>query len=134
MTDMDKYKDIINLPHPEPRSHPRMSRINRAAQFAAFAALSGYEDEIDEAGRLTDKMVNLDDSRRDILDHRLQMALDNKSIDISIKYFVPDEKKQGGSYTYATGRINRVDGIFRKVIMENGEEILIDRIVDIDFA
>ena len=42
------YDDIINLPHYEPKHHPRMSMWNRAAQFAPFAALTGYDDAIRE--------------------------------------------------------------------------------------
>ncbi|MBQ8946661.1 MAG: hypothetical protein IJ058_07615 [Lachnospiraceae bacterium] len=52
MRETDRYDDIINLQRPEPKKHPRMSRLNRAAQFAPFAALTGYGDMIDEAGEM----------------------------------------------------------------------------------
>ncbi len=45
----DNYEDIIGLEHPEPKRHPRMSRADRAAQFAPFAALTGFEDVIEDA-------------------------------------------------------------------------------------
>ena len=43
-----KYDDIINLPHPISKKHPRMDEINRAAQFAPFAALTGYKETIEK--------------------------------------------------------------------------------------
>ena len=48
---MDKYDDIINLPHPVSKKHPQMSMMQRAAQFAPFAALTGYDAAINEAAR-----------------------------------------------------------------------------------
>ena len=47
---MGKYDDIIDLPHHVSKRHPQMSMQSRAAQFAPFAALTGFEDEIEEAG------------------------------------------------------------------------------------
>lgn len=131
---IEKYEDIIDLPHPEPKNHPRMSDINRAAQFAPFAALTGYDDEIEEAGRLTDREVSLDDNNKDILDHKLMIALENKTKAVSIKYFVPDERKSGGKYTYVTECVKRFDSTKRCVVLDSGTEILIDRIVDIEFV
>ena len=58
---MDNYDDIINLPHYEPKHHPRMSMWNRAAQFAPFAALTGYDDAIKESGRLVENQTNMAD-------------------------------------------------------------------------
>ena len=56
------YDDIIALPHPEPRTHPRMSLHDRAAQFSPFAALTGHSAAIAETGRLTDSRITLDES------------------------------------------------------------------------
>ena len=58
---MDNYDDIINLPHYEPKHHPRMSMWNRAAQFAPFAALTGYDDAIKESARLVENQTNMAD-------------------------------------------------------------------------
>ena len=49
------YDDIINLPCPTSKRHPRMAMIDRAAQFAPFAALTGYDDAITETGRFSGK-------------------------------------------------------------------------------
>ena len=73
--DQHRYDDIINLPHHVSAVHPRMSDSNRAAQFAPFAALTGYEDAISETGRLTDQRIELDEDRRMLLDERLQMIM-----------------------------------------------------------
>ena len=131
---MGKYDDIINLPHPESKTHPRMSEMNRAAQFAPFAALTGYDDEIVEAGRLTDRQSSLDENKKDILDHKLQLAMEDRNRSISIKYFVPDEKKSGGSYTHLTGTIKKVDAFNKCIVMNEGDVVSLDRIVDIDFV
>ena len=49
---MSNYEDIIGLPHPVSKKHPPMSISDRAAQFSPFAALTGFEEEIDEAARI----------------------------------------------------------------------------------
>ena len=50
---MDNYDDIINLPHHVSKRHLQMSMWNRAAQFAPFAALTGYEDAIEDVNKNT---------------------------------------------------------------------------------
>lgn len=128
------YDDIIDMPNPEPRTHKRMSSINRAAQFAPFAALTGYDMEIKEAGRLTAERISLDEDKKNILDNKLMFAMEDRTKELSIKYFVPDEKKQGGNYTYATGWLKRIDNTTRSIIFEDGKQIAIDSIVDIEFV
>lgn len=68
-----KYDDIINLPHHVSTKHPQMSLEARSAQFAPFAALTGYKDEVEEAGRLTDKRLDLDEEAKKILDGKMQI-------------------------------------------------------------
>ena len=106
-----KYDDIIALPHPEPRTHPRMSLHDRAAQFSPFAALTGHSAAIAETGRLTDSRVTLDESemaRVDAALQRLRELLSQEPV-ASITYFVPDERKAGGSYQTLTGTARRID-------------------------
>ena len=133
MIKQHNYEDIINLPHPESKKHKRMSAMNRAAQFAPFAALTGFEDDIAETGRITDIQCSLDENKQEILNHRLQLALEDKNRVASIKYFVPDESKPGGSYTYVTGSVKKVDSLNRCIVMNQGESVLLDRVVDIEF-
>ena len=105
VTDTRKYDDIINLPHHVSQKHRRMSLLDRAAQFAPFAALSGYEEAVIETRRLTDKRRALDESEKEKLNARLQLVkdyLEAKPI-VEITYFVPDERKSGGAYITSTG-------------------------------
>ena len=60
----EKYDDIIDLPHPNPRNHIRMKVSSRAAQFAPFAALTGHSEAIMEFARLTDEKIELDESMK----------------------------------------------------------------------
>ena len=108
-----KYDDIIALPHPEPRTHPRMSLHDRAAQFSPFAALTGHSAAIAETGRLTDSRITLDESEMTRVDTELQhlQELLPSRPTVSITYFVPDERKAGGSYQTVTGTVRRIDTV-----------------------
>lgn len=106
----DNYEDIINLPHYEPKKHPRMSRYNRAAQFAPFAALTGYEEQVKEVARLTDKKIEIDDGLKEILSDKLnkinEVIKDNPKVEIT--YFVSDNKKNGGKYVSEKEMLNEL--------------------------
>lgn len=101
------YDDIINLPHPTSQKHPRMPRTTRAAQFAPFAALTGYNEAIRETSRLTDEQLDLDDTMKASLNEKLLLIKDRlpDQPEISITFFVPDTKKAGGAYKTTTGYI-----------------------------
>ena len=123
-----KYDDIINLPHPEPKMHPRMPAEKRAAQFAPFAALTGYEDAVEETARLTDARVELDDNALEELNRRLKEACGMQK-ESTITYFVPDEKKSGGAYVKLRGQVKKTEA--DRIVMEDGTVILLDRIREI---
>lgn len=127
------YNDIINQPHHVSSRHPQMSISDRAAQFSPFAALTGYGDVIRETARLTDRKPELSDEEKSLLDHKLHMACDcpGERPEITITYFVPDEKKSGGAYHTATGRIKKIDEYKHKIAMNDGTQIDIDYVVDI---
>ena len=129
----NKYDDIIELPHHVSKRHIPMSVENRAAQFAAFAALTGYEDAIDETGRLTEDMVELDEDEIQLLDERMNYILAHigERPCVSFEYFVPDEKKQGGSYRVCHGIVKKIDEYKKIVAMEDGTIISIPQIRDI---
>ena len=74
---IDKYIDIINLPHYVSKKHPQMSRYERAAQFAPFAALTGYEDIIEEEGRITDNRVEINEEAKYLLDRKIQILMND---------------------------------------------------------
>lgn len=128
------YDDIINLPHHVSASRPRMSALDRAAQFSPFAALTGYDDAVKETARLTDERVELDESSKAALNERLLMIqgqLDDQP-QVSIIYFQPDDKKAGGTYITATGCVKKIDEYERTAVMKDGTKISIDDIIKID--
>ena len=127
-----KYDDIIDLPHPTSAKHPRMSISDRAAIFSPFAALTGHAAAIQETARLTDQKPELSESERAELDYRLQaiLALSGTSV-LSITYFVPDQKKDGGALRTVRGQIRRIDDCCRKIILQDQTQIDMDCILDI---
>ncbi|MBR4497884.1 MAG: hypothetical protein IKI25_02830 [Bacteroidales bacterium] len=129
-----KYDDIINLPHHVSETHPQMSMRNRAAQFSPFAALSGHSDAIHETARYTDDFQGVDESNVEALNQKIAMILDkiNEHPQITVTYFKPDEKKEGGSYTLKTGNIKRVDDYEHVLQFTDNEEIPIQSIFNID--
>ena len=128
------YADIINLPHHELTTRQRMPRINRAASFAPFAALTGYDDAVRETARLTSERIELDEGTKEILNNKLRIALDKagEQPEISITYFLPDKKKSGGAYVTVKAVIRRIDEFERLVIFTDKSSIPIDDIYEIE--
>lgn len=131
--DIHKYDDIINLPHHVSSTRPHMSIEERAAQFSPFAALTGHEDAIKETARQTEREIILDENELEILDEKLKAILSDKSDNKNIKvvYYVPDENKNGGKYVECSGRVKKMDEYRHVLAMEDGTEINVGRIVDI---
>lgn len=129
--EMHKYDDILELPHHVSKSRPQMPVADRAAQFAPFAALSGHYEAVKEAARQTDARIEMDESCRAMLDRKLQEIQKQPDRSVSVTYFVPDLKKPGGSYVTVTGRIGRIDGNGRRVILADGTCIPADDIIEI---
>lgn len=129
----NKYDDIINLPHHISKKHPRMSLEDRSAQFASFAALTGYEDAINETSRITNDRIELDEELKLILNRKLQEIKKkiNKKNNITITYFIPDSKKTGGRYVTTRGIVKKIDEYKRIIILEDKKEILISSIIEI---
>lgn len=130
---MGKYDDIIDLPHHISKKHPQMSLEARAAQFAPFAALTGYDDAVKETARLTNERIDLDDEAKMMLDAKLQVIreqLSEKPL-VTIIYFVPDAKKDGGKYVTINGNVKKIDDYKHLIILDNSVEITIDEIIDI---
>jgi len=124
MTDW-KYKDILEMEHHTSSTHPRMPRAARAAQFSPFAALTGYEDVIEEAARLTDGRIELAEDARKALDEKFQTLerTGEAGQEVIITYFKEDARKKGGAYLTVSGRIKKTDGISGCIIMEDGISI-----------
>ena len=130
---MDKYDDIINLPHYEPKYHPRMSKYKRSAQFAPFAALVGYDEQVQECSRLTDKRLEIDDELKEKINNKLNKIneLIKNNPEVEITYFIPDEKKDGGKYITEIGNVKRIDYINRFIKLTDNKKIILDDLIDI---
>lgn len=127
------YEDIINLPHHTSRNHPQMTMLQRAAQFAPFAALTGHDAAIQETARLTDDELDLSDNGRELLDRKLAYLLSYSGNPlVTITYFVPDQRKQGGAYASVTGQIRKIEQYERSVVMTDGTKIPFEHIADLD--
>lgn len=131
-----KYDDIIHLPHHVSDRRVPMSRADRAAQFSAFAALTGYDAVIRESGRLTDMRTELDEDSKAMLNEKLQMILEtiDEQPRVTITFFQPDERKAGGAYVSVSGRVKKIDEYARAVILTDGTAIPIGQIYQIGFS
>ena len=129
-----QYDDIINLPHHVSATRPQMPLLDRAAQFAPFAALTGYDAAIKETGRLTDEKIEMDEEALNILNMKFQLLVDNlhDEPEVSFTYFKPDERKAGGAYLEMTGTVKKVDDFERVITMQDGTKMLMDNILNID--
>lgn len=125
-----KYDDIINLPNPTSKNHPRMSLYDRAAQFSPFAALTGHDDAIRETARLTDERMEPNEDTLNRLNEQLNVIKNNigQKEAVSITYFVPDDRKTGGAYVTHSGFVKRIDEYERTVIMTDKTKIPIEYI------
>lgn len=127
------YADLLDLPRPVSQRHPRMPRRDRAAQFAPFAALTGYGAVIDEAARLTDSPIALSEEQKAGLDLRLRLlaeALPQRP-EARFTYFLPDSRKSGGAYVTAAGRLKRLDIGAGRILLTDGREIQVERLLDL---
>jgi len=132
---MNELDQIIDMEYTGIKGRQKMSMHERAAQFAPFAALTGYDAVIDETARLTSTKIELNQEARLELDRTLSEILsstDHKAIpEISITFFKHDSKKQGGAYITTTGHLKRIDEITRTLILDNGQIIPLDDILNI---
>ena len=127
------YDDIINLEHHVSKKHPPMSLYARSAQFAPFAALTGYEDAVKETAREVGDRVDIDEELKCILDSKIQMLLEQikKRPEVSITYFVHDQKKDGGAYITIDGIVKKIDTYNQCIYFADNTEIPIIDILDI---
>lgn len=125
---------IISLPHPTSAKHPRMPLSDRAAQFAPFAALSGHSAALAETARLTDQRMELDEDARAALDLKQQLLLERikEWPEITVTWFQPDAKKDGGRYIVSTGRLKRIHEVDQVLVLADGLRIPIGDIVELE--
>ena len=131
----ENYEDIINLPHHISKKHRPMPREARAAQFAPFAALTGYESDVNEAARYTGKRRELGEYETERLNRRINEIRDriHGNTEVIITYFKPDEKKTGGEYLNIGGRVRKIDDYGRTLTLTSGALIPLDDISEIVF-
>lgn len=130
---MRGYEDILPLPHHRSNKRAHMTQQDRAAQFAPFAALSGFEGEIIESARLTDAEAELTEWAAEQVDaglRKLQRELDRRP-EVKLTYFVPDGRKSGGAYRSVTARVQKILELERMLVLEDDTRIPIDRIVSV---
>ncbi len=129
-----KYDEIMGLPHHVSKTRPQMPMSDRAAQFAPFAALTGYDAAIKETGRLTDERIELDVEALSALNMKYQLLMEalDEAPEVTITYFQPDERKAGGKYVSAVGAVKKVDDFERRITMRDGTRIPVDDVLSID--
>lgn len=130
---MNKYDDIINQEHHVSERHPQMSRQARAAQFAPFSALTGYDTAIKETARLTDKRIEIDEGLKIILNNKLQIILQHikSNPEITFTYFLQDNKKPGGKYITIQGIVKKIDITNGYITLNDKTKIIINDIINI---
>ena len=129
-----KYNEIMGLPHHVSKTRPQMPMSDRAAQFAPFAALTGYDAAIKETGRLTDERIELDVEALSALDMKYQLLMEahDDAPEVTITYFQPDERKAGGKYVSAVGAVKKIDDFERRITMRDGTRIPMNDVLSID--
>ena len=130
----DNYDDIIRMPHHRSKTRTPMSATMRAAQFAPFAALTGYAEMVDESARLTDSRPVLDDEALEMLNdtlHQLKEDIKERPL-ITLEYFVPDEYKEGGAILRFSGKLRRIDEVARTLVFADSTVIQMDDICMIE--
>ena len=130
MAEKFPYEDIVNLPPHISKRHPQPSMMDRAARFAPFAAITGYEEMVLEEARVTEERVDLDEGALSLLNEKLNMIQEflDEEPEVTITYFEPDKKKSGGAYVNITGIVKRIDEYEHFVIMTDGKKIRIEDI------
>lgn len=133
MVEQFPYEDIVDLPHHVSKKHPQPTMADRAARFAPFAAITGYEEMVLEEARITDDRIELDENSKAALNEKLNMILEfiDEQTEVSMTYFEPDKRKAGGAYVTFTGTVKHIDEYEHLVIMTDGKKINIDDVYNL---
>lgn len=131
--EVERYAELLYLPHHTSSRHPPMPRENRAAQFAPFAALTGHVDAVAETARLTQPRAALDESMIAELDARIGQlrAQIGTQPAAEITYFVPDDKKEGGAYVTVRGRVCKIRDFEKQIVLEDGTIVPVEQVMDL---
>lgn len=139
---MNNYKKIINLPRhePDPLKHPRMTVYNRAAQFAPFAALTGFEEAVDETARLTSQKLQLSEEQKKTLNNTLTLIKQHLNKDhsqypqVTVVYFEEDINKPGGTYKTISDSVQNINDFEQKLHLVSGKKIPIRDLFSVDIV
>ena len=128
------YEDIIHLPHYEPKNHPRMPMYKRAAQFAPFAALTGYGEMVEEAGRYVEERPGRSEEESRMLEEKIRILItaSGQKPDLRIHYFQKDRRKAGGSGRWKAGSLKKADPYREQMVMDDGTIIPFQDILAIE--
>lgn len=131
---MSGYSDILHLPHPVSPRRAHMSRLDRAAQFAPFAALTGYEDAISETARVTQAFRELEEGKQAELNEKLCLLAGDAQHHppVTVTYFQPDSRKAGGAYVTLSGTFQKIDTFHSLLILQEGRRIPLARLYALD--
>ena len=134
MNDAEKYNDIIHLSRPKSKKYPPMSEVERAAQFSPFAALKGYDEEIEEAARFVEDRRELDEDHLFAMSEALLLLrAKGGRPTIKVTFFKRDERKEGGAFTTLSGKVKKIDED-RRLLQIEGEMVPFDDIVEIEIT
>ncbi|MBQ8983055.1 MAG: hypothetical protein IJ079_05640 [Lachnospiraceae bacterium] len=134
LTPTHKYDDIIHLPHHVSSKRPHMSLADRAAQFSPFAALTGFEEAVNETARLTEQCIELEDEQIETI-NRILIYISRhlkEHPEATITFFQPDTKKAGGSYNTITGIVKAIDQSKQIIHLEGDQSLFFHQILNID--
>lgn len=133
MVEKFPYEDIVNLPPHISKRHPQPTMMDRAARFAPFAAITGYEEMVLEEARVTEEWADLTESALERLNEQLIILQEHlpEQPEITITYFEPDQRKAGGAYVDHTGIVKRIDLYEHLLIMTDDKKIRIESICDL---
>jgi len=131
-----KYDDIIDLPHPVSQRRSRMTNYDRAAQFSPFAALTGFDAAVEETARLTENRIELEEDGKAMLDEAMAQIRESLALqpEITVTWFVYDERKAGGSYVTARGNVKRLDAHAGILLLRDGTVIPTAEIIRLQVA
>lgn len=131
-----RYSDIIDLPHHQSIYRPHMTVYNRAAQFAPFAALVGYDEMVQDTADilLLDKRIILSEDAKCLLDVQLQGIREKIDLNPEIKIVYFDEKvnKLGGGYALHSGKVKKIEEYPAMLVFLDVKKVLIEDIIQIE--
>lgn len=128
------YDDILHLPHHVSQTRLPMSKMDRAAQFSPFQALTGLDSAMQETERQTVRKIELDENEKAVLDEKLHILQERilENPEVFIVFYRPDAYKDGGSYCEISGSLRRIDTVERKLLLNDGTAIPLDDIYSVD--